>query len=140
MADELVLGVDFGGTKIALGVVDAGGRVVDSEDVPSRVTERYEVVRDNLVAAVLEPLRRHPEIRRIGLGFKGPIDSKRGVSLQLVGIGGMVEGWRDVPVARLVAEAASRELGRDYGAWLENDATAAALGELWLGAAKGARD
>lgn len=138
MGEERVLGVDFGGTKIGLGIVAADGTIVSPTEVPSRVAEGGAVVRANLVEAVVDALRDEPAVTRIGVGFKGPIDSRRGLSLSLVGVGGMVHDWTDVPVAALLRDGVREQLGRAVEVWVENDATGAALGELWQGAARGA--
>jgi len=137
MTDERILGVDFGGTTIKLGVVDPNGLKLDSAELPSGVSESGAAVRQNLTDAVRGQLQRYPQIRRIGLGFKGPVDPVPGLSRELVGVGGSVPDWRDVAVTKLVREAAAQASGHNCNAWLENDVTVAALGERWRGAAQG---
>lgn len=138
MSADTVLGLDFGATKLALGVVDASGRVVEHGTVPSRVTEGAEAICAGLIEAAVDVLARYPAVDRIGLGFKGPLDTRRGLSLELPGVGGRVADWENVPVARLIETAARDRLGRTVRVWLENDVTVAALGELWQGVARGA--
>lgn len=138
MTDELFLGVDFGGTTIKLGVVDASGSKLHSVEKSSGVKEGGAAVRKNLTDAVREQLQCYPQIHRVGLGFKGPVDPVCGLSQELVGIGGSVPDWHNVAVTQLITEAA-RELGHPCTAWLENDVTVAALGERWCGAAQRVR-
>lgn len=132
---EAVIGVDFGGTSIGLGLVDLTGRLIDRWETPSGLHEGGAAVRQRFVETLSTALLRWPAATQIGLGFKGPMDARTGVSYELVGVEGRVSNWRNVSLPGLVRRAA-RSVGRDVEYWLENDATVAALGERWLGAAR----
>ena len=120
--DPVVLGLDIGGTKLAVGVVTADGAVHGSlveptrrEQGPQRVLERLLALGHRAVeAAGLGPAA------AVGISCGGPLDATAGVLRAPLHL----PGWHDVPVVAL-AEAA-------YGvpAALENDATAAAFGEF----------
>lgn len=129
---QVMLGVDIGGTKIALGPVDAGGVLRGpSHKVPSDARGSEELVR-GLVEAVRHALERARsdglEVRGVGLGCAGTVDRAAGSivvspNLPLV----------DVPLARLVSERVGLPVA------LDNDANVAALAEVRVGAAAGLR-
>lgn len=67
-------------------------------------------------------------IERVGIGAPGPIEFSEGVIELAPNL-----GWERVPLRAMFAE----ELG--CSVWLDNDANAAALGEAWVGAGRGAK-
>ena len=128
-----VLAFDIGGTKLAVGVVDAAGTVrsflvepTHAEKGPEHGLERlFDLGR----RAVAESGLGWPEIQAVGICAGGPLDATHGV---LVAPAHM-PGWNNVEITSL----AEREYERP--AFLENDATAAALGEYRYGAGAGTR-
>lgn len=75
---------------------------------------------------------RATEGRMLGVGLVtvGPLDPERGRVLGPPNF----PGWSDVPLRDAVADAIGVPV------WLQNNATAAALGEAWYGAGRGARN
>jgi len=127
-AGELLAGVDVGGSAIKLGVVrrDGSQRAEDSLKV-----ERGRPAAD-LFAAVAEALRAlgGTAFTRVGVGLPGLLDRAAGCVRQSPNLPWLVEA----PVQQLLA----RPLGlAPERVRLENDANVAALGEQWLGAARG---
>lgn len=132
---DLALGLDVGGTKLAAGLVDAGGRVLAFETAPTRpagspgdpttVLDRLCLLARGVLAGV-DPGR----LCGVGIACCGPVNARTGLVYDPPNL----PGWCDVPVAELV--------GRGLGlpAWVENDATAATMGEWRHGAGVGARD
>ncbi|AOS62582.1 ROK family protein [Actinoalloteichus hymeniacidonis] len=133
-ADDFVLGLDVGGTKLAAGVVSADGRVqaftvtpTGAGDGPEQVIARLcRLARDTVSSAGL----RLADLTAVGICCCGPLDSRSGVVHDPPNL----LGWGDVPLADLVAA----ELG--VRVWVENDATAATVGEWRFGAGRGIRD
>lgn len=131
-ADNLVIGVDIGGTKIAAGLVDARtGEVRAQVRVPmvahGKCEEGLNAVKgalDALLKSVSMDLRR---IRAIGLCAPGPLDPRAGVVVNPPN----VPCWRNFPLADEIAKA--------YGVAvkLDNDANAAGLAEAIWGAGRG---
>jgi len=124
---DFAWGIDLGGTDTKVGIVDARGRVLAQTGFPTPTEPAA------AAAAVAEACRRQEAeapapVTRAGMGAPGPLDAERGVVVYAPNL-----GWRDVPLRDLVAEA----LG--IPVILENDANAAAYGEAWAGAGKGAR-
>lgn len=125
--DRLAWGVDVGGTDCKVGVVDARGRVravteFETPASPETAVREIERACTALAAEVGEG------IDRLGLGVPGPLDLEHGVIVQAPNL-----GWRDVPLRDMVADALGCPVVMD------NDANAAAFGEAWVGAGRGAR-
>lgn len=118
----LTVGVDVGGTKIAGGVVDDSGKIIDRtrRDTPS--TDPDAIV-ERIVAVVLE-LRGSHDIQAVGVGSAGFVDAGRSTVLFAPNL-----AWRNVAVRDRVAAATG------LPTVVENDANAAAWGEFRFGAA-----
>jgi glucokinase len=120
----LTIGVDVGGTKVAAGVVDDSGRIIEKlrRSTPAaRPDSTVEVI----AGAVTELLSRH-EVDAVGIGAAGFVDETRSTVLFAPNL-----AWRDEPVEKLVEERIGRPVV------VENDANAAAWAEAMLGAARG---
>jgi len=125
MSEQLILGVDIGGTKVAAGLVDARGQILARVRRPM-VTQRS--AEDGLAAVLrtIDALLRRGDAARghvsaIGLSAPGVIDPIAGVVVS------------DFPLAARVADATQ------LPARLDNDANAAALAEALWGAGAGYR-
>ena len=119
--------VDIGGTKIAVGVVDETGRVLARAECGSEVARGFDEAMNRVTALLRESTERADvKLRGIGIGSAGPVDTVTG----RLGNVNNLQGWEGGnPV-----EVLSRAFG--VPAALENDADAAALGELRWGAGK----
>jgi len=118
------LGIDLGGTKIAVAAVEDG--VILSRHRVATPQTGMSAVLDAMAEAARAVLAQHPEISRVGIGSPGPIDFKRGMVLFAPNIPGMVE-------APMVSGLQER-LGLTVV--LENDANAAGYAEHRYGAAR----
>jgi glucokinase len=127
---ELALGLDIGGTKLAAGLVTADGEVRAFATVPTPVTEGPAQVVRRLCALASDVLADAGRVRGIGIGCCGPVNAHTGV----VHSPPNLTGWLDVPLADMVGAA----LGMPV--WVENDATAATVGEWRFGAGRSATD
>ncbi|MDR5683315.1 MAG: ROK family protein [Armatimonadota bacterium] len=124
-----VWGVDIGGTKLRVGLVNDSGTVADTELRPTPQSGPEAVV--EAIADAVEALasRTLQSPRRMGVGVPGPLSIREGVVFEPPNL----RGWHDVPLR----ETLEQRLG--HSVVLENDANAAACGEWWRGAARGAR-
>ncbi|MBE6653311.1 MAG: ROK family protein [Ruminococcaceae bacterium] len=116
------IGIDLGGTNIAVGLVDENGKILHSDSVPT-LKERHwsEIVKDmaDLSLKVLaESGHTLDEIKAVGIGCPGSIDKKNGVVVYSNNI-----VMDHVPMAEEIRKYI------DLPVFLENDANAAALGE-----------
>ncbi len=129
---QIVLAIDIGGTKLAVGVVEAAGTILARTETPTVAAEGPERVLDRLIRLAKEAQEKSgipaDHIQRIGIGCAGPVDREAGLILNPPNL----PGWTRVPLV----ERVERALGRP--AVLENDANAAALGEFRYGAGVGA--
>ena len=121
-------GIDIGGTNIKTGIVDELGEIISEDSVPTGAERPQEVVLRDIISSVKESIAKAQVTpSAAGMGSPGLIDSKNGVVVYNNNL-----GWHDFAIAPAMSEA----LG--IPATLENDADAAALGEVVAGCAKGA--
>ena len=127
------LAVDVGGTKLAAGVVEAGGRVVTWAQVPTpRDVDAEQLWRtlEALVDRVLgEAGRTAPaSLAGVGAGCGGPMDWPAGIVSPL-----NIPAWRSFPLrSRLQARLPGIPVR------VHNDAICLVAGEHWRGAGRGA--
>jgi glucokinase len=125
----VVLAVDIGGTKLAVGVVGPEGEVL-VEDRAATVGEGPEGLFGTLTTLIDGVLDRSDEVPDvIGVGCGGPME-RHGETVSPLNIA----QWRAFPLGARLADR--------YGsaAFVDNDAKALALGEGWVGAARGHSD
>lgn len=128
-----VLAVDIGGTKILTALVSSAGDVRARRlvETPNRGVEAVlDVIASSTAKVLAESGMRTEQILAVGVDAPGPLDPREGVVFEAPNL----VGWRNVPLGRLLAE----HLGLPV--FVEHDATAAALGEWWIGAGRGAHD
>lgn len=124
----MIGGVDIGGTKIALGVVDSSGRIVIKKECSSDGPRGFDHAMGRVKALLHECAdQAQVKLRGIGIGSAGPVDATTGA----LGNVNNLPTW----IGGNPVEVLSREFG--VPAAMENDADAAALGELHWGAGKG---
>jgi glucokinase len=126
-ARELMMGVDIGGTKVAVGLVDGTGKIVAQGRAPMVANGTAEAG----LQAVTKAIDSHwsDEVRGIGICAPGPLDPRTGVILNPPN----VLCWRDFPLGATMTSKYSVPVKVD------NDANAAALAETRWGAAHGYR-
>jgi glucokinase len=118
---SLSCGIDVGGTKIAGGVVDTDGKVLEQLRVESPARD-VEAIEDAITGLVARLAANH-EIVAVGVGAAGYIDKTRSTVLFAPNL-----AWRDID---LKAELEPRV---KVPVVIENDANAAAWGEFRFGA------
>ena len=124
-----VLGLDIGGTKLAVGVVTPLGEVHGLQVQPTDAASGPDAVLRRLFAMGHRALRAADlgRVAAVGVSCGGPLDAARGILL----CPPHLPGWVDVAVAERTRAAF------DVPATLTNDATAAALAEFRYGAGRG---
>ena len=126
---KLVLGVDIGGTKVAVGLVNSRGQIRHAARAPmvarGSAEEGFRAVL-NAIDGVM-PQARAAGVRAIGVCAPGWVESERGVLLSATNL----PCWRNFPLAR--------KIEKHYGlpTRFTNDASAAALAEAKWGAGAG---
>jgi glucokinase len=129
-AQGVVLAVDIGGTKMAVGLVDGDGVALASGHIRTPDSDDAEEVFAALTG-LIEQVRSGPVEPPLvcGVGCGGPMLAG-GEAVSPLNI----RAWRGFPLRQRLAS----ELGLPVA--VDNDAKALALGEGWLGAAQGVDD
>lgn len=123
-----VLGVDIGGTKVAVGLVDQEGRILQQGRKPMVATGTAEAALDAVTGAIDSVLSQSSgAVQSVGICAPGPLDPTSGVVLNPPNL----PCWRNFPLAEKIAEKYRVPVKVD------NDANAAALAETRWGAARG---
>jgi len=132
MAD-FSIGVDLGGTNLRIAAVDQSGTLLEKIPLTTQVSRGRDYVMDEMCAAIRSlaaRLQPSGKLLGIGVGVPGMVDQRTGY---LRGCPNLPD-WSDTPVRAEI----ERRLGTRVV--FENDANAAAVGEMWLGAAREVRD
>jgi glucokinase len=128
-SDKFVLGVDIGGTKVAVGLVDRAGKIVAQSRQPMVANGTAEDGLQAVTAAIDSFAAANGGFQSIGLCAPGPLDPKSGIILNPPNL----PCWRNYPLAERIAQKYRLPVK------LDNDANAAALAETRWGAARGYR-
>lgn len=127
------IGIDVGGGSVVAGVVRRDGAVVARQDMP---TDSRRGIDDGLrrIAALVEVVISQAGVARddlagIGIGSSAPIDAAAGT----INNPYTLPGWDGIPIGPHL----SGRFGLPFA--LLGDCEAAALGEHWIGAGRGAR-
>ncbi|MCU0514980.1 MAG: ROK family protein [Anaerolineae bacterium] len=123
---QLAIGIDIGGTKIALALVDDRGQIVQQQRLPTEASTGPAAILDRLAQAVkaLVAAAGQP-VRGIGAGCPGHVDAATGVVRRAVNL-----GWHDVPFGEHLAAATGLPVVVD------NDVRVWAAGERLAGAGR----
>ena len=127
-----VLGVDIGGTKVAVGLVDRDGTIIAQGRQPMTANDTAQAALQAVTAAIdslSSSALSEGGLQSIGICAPGPLDPKTGIVLNPPNL----PCWRNFPLAAKITH--------QYGlpVRLDNDANAAALAETRWGAARGFR-
>lgn len=126
-----VAGVDLGGSNIRLAIADLDGKVIARWTVSTRGNRTPKKVVGLIQSGLKELLKQNdiPErkLLALGLGAPGVTDVRAGIVLSAPHL----EDWQMVPLRNLL----ETKLG--IPAVIENDVNTAAVGESWVGSAKG---
>jgi glucokinase len=122
------IGVDLGGSKMRVAVVDGDQRVLHHSTEASRGRSEEEVLQ-TLERELVDARAARPGVAAAGLGIPCTIDQERGVAIAAVNL-----PLIDVPIRDEMHE----RLGLPV--FIDNDVNAAILAEHRFGAARGARN
>jgi glucokinase len=123
----LTIGLDVGGTKVAAGVVDDHGRVLEKlkRSTPAADPEHTAEV---IGAVITELSGRHP-VAAVGLGAAGFVNESRTAVMFAPNL-----AWRDEPLRKRVEDLVGLPV------IMENDANAGVWAEVRFGSARGHQD
>src|SRR5713101_3528564 len=136
MAEQYVIGVDVGGTKVAAGLVNSSGEITHqmrvpmvAEDAVAGLAAVISAIDSVSAAAKLEP-NIQGSISGIGICAPGPLDPRTGVVINPPNL----PGWRNFPLTAEISKAYRLPVRVD------NDGNAAALAEALWGVGRGYRN
>ena len=123
------LGVDLGGTHMAIGVVDQDGRIIAKAETPTLPQRPYqELVADMvkcMVAAMAEAKVTEDDIASIGIGIPGTAD-RSGVVIFCTNL-----GWHNIPLREEIQKHINKPV------FIDNDANVAGWAEYAAGVSRG---
>ena len=124
LTQALTIGIDIGGTKVAAGVVDPEGNILDRlrRDTPTKDPRETE----DAIADIVRDLESRHDVIAVGIGAAGFVDGTRSSVLFAPHL-----AWRHEPLR----DAVERRLGLPVV--VENDANAAAWSEWRFGGGQG---
>ncbi|HEX7334500.1 MAG TPA: ROK family protein [Pyrinomonadaceae bacterium] len=129
-SESLVFAVDLGGTHLRVALVDNGGRILKQLKQETPKGDSALCIVNALVNAAQQWNAEKLPVVATSIMVPGAVDAAKAVVLQAPNL------------PSLVNFALKAELERRLGwpVFLENDANAAAVGEMWMGAARGCCD
>jgi glucokinase len=128
MSEAEAIGVDLGGTKMLLGVLDGDSKTVWESRERSAGEAEDELV-ELLVREVAEARAERAGVEAIGMGIPATIDHEKGLAVAAVNL-----PIENLPIRDLVAERTG------LPTFVDNDANVAALAEHLFGAAREAQN
>ena len=132
---EYAFGIDLGGTTAKIGLFTTSGALLEKWEVATDTSHAGEHILENLAAAVLGKMKEQsiqPEqVEGVGIGVPGPVLDSSIVPIVCANLG----GWGERNVSAQLSG-----LLDGLKVLVGNDANVAALGEIWMGAAKGAKN
>lgn len=128
MSQAEAIGVDLGGTKMLLGVLDGDSRTVWESRERSAGESEAELV-ELLVREISEARAQRSGVEAVGMGIPATIDHEKGLAVAAVNL-----PIENLPIRDLVVERTG------LPAFVDNDANVAALAEHLFGAARGAQN
>jgi glucokinase len=129
--NDLIIGVDIGGTKVAVGLVDGAGAITKSVrtamNAKGTAEEGFAAVTHGIDLLLRQDGNHAAQVSGVGICAPGPLDPFTGVVINPPNL----KCWRNFPLGA--------EVSRRYGVpvKVDNDGNAAALAEFLWGAGRG---
>ncbi len=125
--EKYAVGVDLGGTNVKVGIVSQNGKIIKKVSVETKAQGGPEKVIQQIKKGIDEVLIKNElRIHGIGIGSPGTVSTKKGTVEDPPNL----PGWEKVNLGKII----QKEFKIDVK--VENDANAAAIGEMIFGAGK----
>lgn len=129
----MYIGVDLGGTKIKIGLVNEEGQMVKSGSIATDPSHDYGIIMRDMTAEIERLITGEglqiQDIQSIGIGVPGLVDYEKGMIIYCTNL-----SWYNVNAVSYLKEHFQVPV------YIENDATAAGYAESLFGSTKEARD
>lgn len=123
--ENVKVGIDLGGTNIAVGLVDKHGRIIDKMSLITKSERGINAICNDIASMCTQLTERHnlykKDIASVGIGCPGTIDAERGYVIYSNNI-----RMDNVPLKDILEEKLKVKV------LVENDANAAAYGEYFV--------
>ncbi|MGG0288781.1 ROK family glucokinase [Peribacillus butanolivorans] len=133
MQEKWIVGVDIGGTTIKMAFISPDGDIHYSWEIDTDISDSGRNIPTSIARSIDQKLTVLNQTKNrligIGIGAPGPVnaeDGSIGVAVNL--------GWEHYPLQEILERETSLPVVVD------NDANIAAIGEMWKGAGKGAKN
>ncbi|MBA4185033.1 MAG: ROK family protein, partial [Acidobacteria bacterium] len=118
--DEVVAGIDIGGTKIAIAIETLAGERIAARRLPTQVKIGAYAIIENVLQSITEILEdKQVKLAAIGIGCPSPLDIEKGLVISPSNL----QNWDNFPIVKLFKKRFNVPIV------LENDANTATLGE-----------
>ncbi len=126
--NEVIAGIDIGGTKIAVEIESLNGEKIAARRLPTQVEIGANAIVETIFQAIDEMLAENQsKLVSIGIGCPSPLDTEKGLVMSPSNL----QDWESFPIVKLFQDRFNAPVV------LENDANTAALGEFVYGAGRG---
>lgn len=123
------IGVDLGGTNIAVAIVDENYNIIEKHSVPTNCPRKAELIVEDIINTIKFVLSKQnislSQVNSIGIGTPGSVNSQSGIIERAYNLGFVNTPLREMIFNKL-----------NIPCYIENDANAAAYGEFVAGNAK----
>ncbi|MBR6185266.1 MAG: ROK family glucokinase [Clostridia bacterium] len=126
------IGIDLGGTNIAVGAVNEEGQILSQVSVPTGASRPYQELVKDMAQCVKDAAEKAgltlSDIKSVGIGIPGVAEEATGVVFNCTNL-----GWFNVPLRQELQKYI------DLPVYIDNDANVAALAESYAGVSKNCR-
>ncbi len=130
--ENLLIGIDLGGTTVKLAFITQEGEIVTKWEIPTDKSG------DKIIPDIAEAIKAKmnefqlttEQFSGVGMGAPGPVNFEEGVFYKATNLG----------MKEMYPLKAELEANIGLPAVVENDANVAAIGEMWKGAGEGAKN
>jgi glucokinase len=135
---DFSIGVDLGGTNLRIAAITSDGQLLEKVTLNTKVALGPDRTIDEMCDAIQSVSTKHKaseSLLGVGIGVLGLIDMQAGTVRKSANF----PGWENYPVRAEIERRlrACALLENDASVVIDNDSNVAALGEQWLGAARG---
>ena len=124
------VGVDLGGTNIAVGIVDEAGKILSEASVKTLSSRPWqEIIRDMghcILTALEKGNFKVEDVKSVGVGIPGMADQETGKVIFCTNL-----GWADIPLREELQKYINKPV------YIDNDANVAGLAENYAGVSAG---
>ena len=129
---KYAVGIDIGGTNIPASLVDYTGKIIATIEKKTDAHDGPDTVVNRITDSVRELCSKInvADFVGIGLGAPGALDLVNGTIIKCANL----KDWSEVPIVKMLKEKTG------FNVYMDNDANCAAIGEHWIGGARGTKN